>query len=241
MRMITLGTANPVTYVIGDFEFTGSYRVGDQLVNCPIRGDILSGALIALDSDFNLLAELEFRSAPISRLWFSGTEVHKITLGEAMRFPPASKAVDRVLDFLSKCKGPITFVNHALGHAIPIRKLNGNGLTGEYAIGNVDYWYLHWMCMKQNRQYELYKYLDPSRLISTVTMARSLSKVTGLSSARLNVLCEYFKIPLNHHNALSDARATAKVFRELVKLSNSSDLFGITKEEAPQREALTLF
>lgn len=42
-------------------------------------------------------------------------------------------------------------------------------------------------------------------------------KVLSVSSHRLNALCDYFGIELDHHNALSDARACARLFLKLRK------------------------
>ena len=44
--------------------------------------------------------------------------------------------------------------------------------------------------------------------LCTMQMAR---EKWNLSSARLPVVCERLKIPLDHHNALSDAEACAKI------------------------------
>lgn len=50
--------------------------------------------------------------------------------------------------------------------------------------------------------------MPPQEFVCTVQLARSSWK---LPSARLPVVCEYLGIPLEHHNALSDAEACAQI------------------------------
>lgn len=52
--------------------------------------------------------------------------------------------------------------------------------------------------------------------LCTCKIARSLK--LGTLNNKLNTLCDYFSIELEHHNALSDARAAAKLFAEYEKL-----------------------
>ena len=42
-----------------------------------------------------------------------------------------------------------------------------------------------------------------------------LYKAQGFKSAKLNILCDHFKIPLKHHDALSDARACAELYKRV--------------------------
>lgn len=37
-------------------------------------------------------------------------------------------------------------------------------------------------------------------------------RAKGFSSAKLNICCQTMNIPLNHHEALSDARACANLY-----------------------------
>ncbi len=45
----------------------------------------------------------------------------------------------------------------------------------------------------------------------------------GAESAKLNKLCEYYKIDIEHHNALSDARATALLYLISLKLRQEQE------------------
>jgi len=57
----------------------------------------------------------------------------------------------------------------------------------------------------------------------TCKMARRI--LPELPSKRLNCLCDYFGIELDHHNALSDARAAAKILIEYEKRGFSLEKF----------------
>jgi DNA polymerase-3 subunit epsilon len=43
------------------------------------------------------------------------------------------------------------------------------------------------------------------------TLKESRKKLPNLSNHQLSTVCDYFDIPLDHHEALSDARAAAKI------------------------------
>ena len=62
--------------------------------------------------------------------------------------------------------------------------------------------------------------------LCTCKIARSLK--LGTLNNKLNTLCDYFSIELDHHNALSDARATAKLIIEFEKRSSSLEKFAST-------------
>ena len=57
----------------------------------------------------------------------------------------------------------------------------------------------------------------------TCQMARRI--LPELPSRKLNCLCDYFGIELDHHNALSDARAAAKILLEYERLGFSAEAF----------------
>ena len=57
----------------------------------------------------------------------------------------------------------------------------------------------------------------------TCKMARRL--LPELPSKRLNCLCDYFSIELEHHNALSDARAAAKLLLIYEKMGYPAEKF----------------
>ncbi|MBO5879243.1 MAG: exonuclease, partial [Clostridia bacterium] len=57
----------------------------------------------------------------------------------------------------------------------------------------------------------------------TCKMARRL--LPELVSRKLNSLCDHFGIELDHHNALSDARAAARLVLEYEKLGATPEKF----------------
>lgn len=61
-------------------------------------------------------------------------------------------------------------------------------------------------------------YVPERKLIDTLTLAQERLR---LSNYKLNTIADYFGIKFNHHRALDDAEATAKIFIELAKLKKS--------------------
>ncbi len=64
---------------------------------------------------------------------------------------------------------------------------------------------------------------DSVDYVCTCKMARRI--LPELPSRKLNCLCDYFGIELDHHNALSDAMAAAKILLEYEKLGFSAEAF----------------
>ncbi len=59
-------------------------------------------------------------------------------------------------------------------------------------------------------------YMPERKLIDTVSLARSV--LPDLSNYKLNTVADRFGITFNHHRAIDDAFATAKIFIELIKI-----------------------
>lgn len=66
-------------------------------------------------------------------------------------------------------------------------------------------------------------YIIERKLIDTISLAQE--QVGGLSNYKLNTLADRFGITFNHHRAVDDALATAKIFIELIKLKKSLPKF----------------
>ncbi len=64
---------------------------------------------------------------------------------------------------------------------------------------------------------------DSAEYACTCKMARRI--LPDLPSKKLNCLCDCFGIELEHHNALSDARAAAKILIEYEKMGYSAEKF----------------
>ena len=67
------------------------------------------------------------------------------------------------------------------------------------------------------------RYKESVDYACTCQMARRI--LPELPSRKLNCLCDYFGIELDHHNALSDARAAAKILLEYERLGFSAEAF----------------
>jgi DNA polymerase-3 subunit epsilon len=65
-----------------------------------------------------------------------------------------------------------------------------------------------------------------AQYVCTCKIARKLN--LNLPNNKLNTLCDYFSIELDHHNAMSDARAAAKLIIEFEKRSSSLEKFAST-------------
>lgn len=62
-------------------------------------------------------------------------------------------------------------------------------------------------------------YIFDRKLIDTIPLSQEL--LTGLSNYKLNTIAAKFNVTFNHHRAVDDALATAKIFIELIKIKNS--------------------
>jgi len=62
-------------------------------------------------------------------------------------------------------------------------------------------------------------YVFDRKLIDTIQLAQSV--LYGLSNYKLNTIADRFQITFNHHRAVDDALATAKIFIELIKIKKS--------------------
>ena len=65
-----------------------------------------------------------------------------------------------------------------------------------------------------------------AKYLCTCKIARKLKLPT--CNNKLNTLCDYFAIELDHHNAMSDARAAAKLIAEYERLGVKVSDFAIT-------------
>lgn len=87
----------------------------------------------------------------------------------------------------------------------------GSILVGHNVVGFdykfVDYYWSH------------IGYLFDRKLIDTIPLSQEL--LAGLSNYKLNTIAAKFNITFNHHRAVDDALATAKIFIELIKIKKS--------------------
>ncbi|MCD8294602.1 MAG: ribonuclease H-like domain-containing protein [Clostridia bacterium] len=91
-------------------------------------------------------------------------------------------------------------------------KFMHGSITVGHNIVNFDFNFLEHYCAEQG-------YILEHRMIDTVDLARETVK--GLPNYKLNTLADYFNITFNHHRAIDDALATAKIFIKLIKMKGS--------------------
>lgn len=84
-------------------------------------------------------------------------------------------------------------------------------LVGHNLVG-FDFKFVDHYCAK-------YGYILERKLIDTIPLSQEM--LIGLSNYKLNTVAARFNITFNHHRAVDDALATAKIFIELIKLKKS--------------------
>ena len=90
----------------------------------------------------------------------------------------------------------------------------GSVLVGHNLIG-FDFKFVDYYCSK-------FGYILDRKLIDTLHLSQEL---LYLSNYKLNTIAERFNITFNHHRAVDDALATAKIFIELIKMKKSLPKF----------------
>lgn len=88
---------------------------------------------------------------------------------------------------------------------------DGSILVG-HNIAGFDFKFVDHYCAKIG-------YILERKLIDTIPLSQEL--LVGLSNYKLNTVAARFNITFNHHRAMDDALATAKIFIELIKLKKS--------------------
>lgn len=84
---------------------------------------------------------------------------------------------------------------------------------GAYLVGhnaaNFDFKFIEYYCAQCG-------YIPERKLFDTFPLAQQL--LPGLSNYKLNTVADRFGVTFNHHRAVDDALATAKIFIELIKI-----------------------
>ena len=76
--------------------------------------------------------------------------------------------------------------------------------------------------------YRLYAIAKPrTYCIDSVELSRKC--YPGLSNHKLNTVCAHLDIPLNHHDALSDALGSALIFMNVMTLNDEYDILALIK------------
>jgi len=77
----------------------------------------------------------------------------------------------------------------------------------------------------------LYKYYALAKPLTFCIDSVELSRkcFPRLVNHKLNTVCEYLDIPLNHHDALSDALGSALIFMNVMAINNEYDILALIK------------
>ena len=188
---------NPYAFIC-DVETTGF---------SPVKNDIiqLAGIVVDLESHETKSEFNEFCRPITPDSWGEGAErVHKISKQRAYGFQHPRKMGIKFLHFIKPYKTddnlPLQFIFHAMG--------------------KFDWDFFRNTFRKVKLLNSIYKVFDDNHFESTITMANQYRSVTGLNSAKLNVLADHFNIKFNHHEALSDVYATFEIWKIFKKMQH---------------------
>jgi DNA polymerase III epsilon subunit-like protein len=149
--------------------------------------------------------ELQFRPEAMQFWGDKAEEVHRITKSRALTFPPRDEGRKKLLSFFEayKLETPQLICCHALS-------FKGQGLF--------DWNFLRREFDKVEMNYELDKYFHDVH--STVNFAKELQKKgkINLENNKLDTICRYFDIPLDHHDAKSDRLACQEIYWRFLDL-----------------------
>lgn len=182
-----------------DTEFTTFDKIG---------GDVLSAAFVEILDNYTLGRESIYYFKPRSAKYFTeaAQAVHGISYFKAMTFPDPKKSCIDILHWLTPIKNyfPLDFVNH------------GNG--------KLDYRWMLETYKRADLQSSYNKAFMESRVHNTIAMAKEYlahipeSKVINPVNQKLYTryslrnIADFYNIKLDHHEALSDARACAQIY-----------------------------
>jgi DNA polymerase III epsilon subunit-like protein len=192
-----------------DIETTGTDYWRSEII-------ALSVGLYGDDGQLNAEKELFFKPVRL-KFWDKNSEaVHKISLDRALTFPDPNESWQEFFDFLNdNTTGKVKFLCHAL-------------YLGSY----FDEAFIRCQMFLTDHHWLVYKYF--SETISTHTMCQKLKTggIYNFEKLSLDYLCNYFSIPIKHHDARSDRQACAKLYFKI-----RDAYYAITDEEVSRKEA----
>lgn len=189
-----------------DLETTGLDPMGD----CWITG---SFAVLDFET-LEVERELDLQSRPTN--WSQEAfNVHKIREEIAMNFPERKESLKRLVEFVPK--EDFVFLCHA-------KPDNFNKATKTASYYHFDFAFLKMDFVYNWDMFIFYQLFSDDRVISTYTIGKQLVNdgKLGLSSLKLNLICDHFGIKFSHHNARSDRIAMEQVLRRFRELERSN-------------------
>lgn len=174
-------------FIVADFETSG---------RSPWHHDIISAGLCVLNDDLEIIDKFYDVCCPWNVRAFDHetTAIHGFTLEELKRCQSSLSMNYKIMNFLNPYRNKerieyVPFVQHSQN--------------------NFDYKFFHNFFLKNELQFSFYKMFHRDLALSTITIGRELM----FERNNLKIWCERIGHEFNHHNALSDAIACAKIFR----------------------------
>lgn len=163
-------------------------------------GDLLALGVVEIYDDLTLGRELELYFKPQCVKYFSekAQEVHGISYFKAMTFPEPQDSLKQFLHWLVPLKDqfPLDFV--------------------VWGAWDFDRKWLETTFTKYEMVSSYQKAFSQAKVFNGMKMARKLLKhVDG--GVGLDNIAKHYNVPLQHHQVLSDAKATAQIYINLEK------------------------
>ena len=170
-----------------DAEFTSFDMLG---------GDLLALGLVEVFDDFSLGREHVLYFRPQSTKYFSDAahEVHRISYWEALEFPHPRESCIELLNWLK----PL----------MPYFPLD----TVSFGSWNFDIRWIEETFKKVDLISSYSKAFSDGEWINVFKMAKTNLKHAQLENFKLDSVARHYKLDLNHHEALSDTKACAQIY-----------------------------
>lgn len=178
-----------------------------------LKGDVIQLAAVLIDNELRIVDTFNSFAKPLSELWWdkSSELVHGYSWEDAQSFQGSRSCV---VDFMK-------FLNPHV-HEFPLYMVY-------HALFGFDYVKIENFFRLEGLQFSFFKAFSSYKKISTIDMAKKFIK--NMDNYKLNTLCDYLGIELNHHDAFSDAMACAKLFIKLKEMENDDgSLFRARKD-----------
>ncbi len=193
-----------------DVETTGLNYSGGYLSHCPI---VL--AFIITSDNLEKIDSFVINSRHLSReKWsYESQDIHGISEHEALGFQSpldSCKYLLERLDFNSVTCNNSLWVEHSL------KQGDRMGFDLQFTLG---------MFVKQDMQFDFYKYININNSESTVM----LGKKAGYKKNSLDLWSERISIKLNHHNAESDVNLCYETYKYLRSRNDQTGDFTLTR------------
>ncbi len=161
--------------------------------------DIIAIGAIILDEKNEIIDSFKDNAQPQSfDQWTESAEaIHKISKFDAARFKTQKEMVIDMMKWIKPYKHennyPMEFISHS--------------------NGAFDFRFLEAAYTKLDLYFSFTKILSREKHTSTIQLAKE--KIPSMENYKLSTLANYFSIELNHHEAMSDAIACAKIYKNL--------------------------